>query len=327
VDKGSADLRVRPDGLARYREALASIAPPGCGCHRRLLSVANRGVLAEIDPDQMFADIRRAIPLGTRRIPDREIADAIRKALQDHAGGTFTPRPRPQPAVHDGKGALQRIIRQATISDEVDLSERSPVRLDGLPQDDATLLLDTLYAPTDLIFIGERYDEGILGATIRSVAEWITYFRAGGPTDPHIIANPVNGIPRPKKTGDGMTLRGDANVAAYRFCVVEFDSLPREDQLRFWSAAKLPIVALIDSGGKSIHGWLDVAKLAPVTTEDQWTAQIKDRLYASLLTPLGVDSACSNAARLSRLPGHWRDEKGAYQRLLWLSPEGRSVSC
>jgi hypothetical protein len=107
--------------------------------------------------------------------------------------------------------------------------------------------------------------------------------------------------------------------------MAEFDGLCREDQIRFWSAVKLPIVALIDSGGKSIHAWLDVQKLAKVETPEQWQSEIKGRLYDRILTPLGVDSACSNPARLSRLPGYFRSEKQAWQRLLWLSPEGRPV--
>jgi hypothetical protein len=319
--------RTRLIGTDRYRAALANIPPPGCGCHGALLSVANYGVLAGIDPDQIFADIRHAIPAGDRQIPDREVLDAIKKALADHHGGTFVPRPRPQPVVQDGKTALRRIITQGTITDEAGLWEASPIRLWSTPQDDSVLLLETLYAPTDLVFIGERHAGGTLGATIRPAAEWITHFRRGGQTAPHIIVNPLTGLPAPKKSGDGMTFRGDANVVVFRYCVVEFDALARTEQIRFWSAVVLPILALIDSGGKSIHAWLDVAKLATVEAAGQWEAEIKTRLYDRLLTPLGVDSACSNTARLSRLPGHWRTEKAGFQRLLWLAPEGRPISC
>nr|HPR03448.1 hypothetical protein [Deltaproteobacteria bacterium] len=187
------------------------------------------------------------------------------------------------------------------------------------------LILSTLYAPDDLVFIGEKHQEGILGDTIRPVSEWISYFQGGGKTGPHIIPNPLTGIPGPKKSGDGETLRGDLTVKAYRYCVVEFDNLSREDQIKFWSAARLPIVALIDSGGKSIHAWLQVSKLDEVRTLDEWDEQIKVRLYEKLLIPLGVDPQCKNASRLSRLPGHFRSEKNSMQRLLWLSNEGRSV--
>lgn len=191
---------------------------------------------------------------------------------------------------------------------------------------DVILLLETLYEETDLIWIGERHDAGILGQTIRTSSNWVTYFRNGGKTGPFIIINPLNGVPAPTKSGDKTTLRGDGNASAYRFCMAEFDGLSREDQIKFWSAVKLPIVALIDSGGKSIHAWLDVQKLSQVVTAEDWQQQIKIRLYDQILTPLGVDSACSNPARLSRLPGHHREEKQAWQRLLWLSSDGRPIT-
>lgn len=192
---------------------------------------------------------------------------------------------------------------------------------------DAILFLKTLYGHDDLIWIGERHEPGIMGQTIRTAGDWIAYFENGGKTAPHIILNSINGIPSATKSGGGTTLRGDANVKDYRYCLVEFDNLSREDQIRFWSGAKLPIVALIDSGGKSIHAWLEISKLASVTTAEQWQKHIKERLFDRLLTPLGVDTACSNPARLSRLPGHYRAEKEQYQRLLWLSSTGRSISC
>jgi hypothetical protein len=87
----------------------------------------------------------------------------------------------------------------------------------------------------------------------------------------------------------------------------------------------LPILALIDSGGKSIHAWLDVQKLSSITTCDEWTREIKIGLYERVLIPLGVDRACCNPSRLSRLPGFFRSETGRFQRLLWLSPVGRRV--
>ena len=191
---------------------------------------------------------------------------------------------------------------------------------------DSILLLKTLYDPTDFIFIGDRHDKGVMGDTIRAAKEWKVYFENGGATSPFIIINPLSGQEGTTKDGKP-SYRSDNTIKTYRYCMVEFDNLSREDQIRFWSAVKLPIVALIDSGGKSIHAWLDVQKLAKVETPEQWATQIKSRLYDTILTPLGVDSACSNPARLSRLPGHFREEKNAWQRLLWLSPEGRPVKC
>ena len=309
---------------ARYQDALRNIPSPGCGCHPFLLAVADYGVMSELSADRIFSDVRAAIPTGARRISDKEITDAIDKALSDHQGGTFTARPRPAPIVQNGAAARQRIIDSAKISDEADLWEASPLRLWDEPKNDAALLLETLYEPTDWIFIGDRVQPGIIGETIQTVADRITFLQDGGKTGPHIIPNPLTGEEGMTKEGKP-SFRCDATVRAPRYCLGEFDNLSREDQIRFWSAIKLPIVALIDSGGKSIHAWIDVQKLAPVTTSVQWAAEIKGRLYDQILTPLGVDAACSNPARLSRLPGHYREEKGAWQRLLWLSAEGRPI--
>lgn len=116
--------------LKRYIEALRCIPPPGGnGCHQALLGAANLGIIAGLDPEQIHADIRQAIPPGRRCVGDREIQDAINKALSDHRGRTFTPKPRPKPVVSDGRAVLRRIIDQAEISTEVDLWELSPVRL------------------------------------------------------------------------------------------------------------------------------------------------------------------------------------------------------
>ncbi len=192
---------------------------------------------------------------------------------------------------------------------------------------DAILLLETLFKPDALLFIGDRVEPGILGQTIRPATDWITHFQNGGATSEHVIINPLSGKPALTKGGDKGTLRGDACVKDFRYCLVEFDTLSHEDQIKFWSAVKLPVCALIHTGGKSIHAWLDVQKLATVESMEQWETEIKGRLYDRILKPLGVDGACSNPARLSRLPGHLRQEKKAMQKLLWLSPEGKTVSC
>ena len=309
----------RQTSLTRYNNNITNPRAPGTGCHSWIMSTANLGVLAGMGPQELHDDIRHSIHTGTRRISDREITDAINKALQDLNGGTFTPRPRPEPIVNDGKTALQGVIDQGEYSDEADLWESSPIRLLDEPEQDRALFLETLFEPEDYVFIGERHEAGI-----KTVRDRIDHLRNGGKAGPLICINPMTG--KEGLTKDGKpSFRCDNAVKSYRYAMAEFDNLTREDQIRFWSAAKLPIVALIDSGGKSIHAWLDVQKLAEVKTPEQWQSEIKGRLYDRVLSPLGVDTACSNPARLSRLPGHLRAEKGRYQRLLWLSSEGKAI--
>lgn len=324
--------------LARYQERLANIpAPGGGGCHVFLLGVANLGVMGGVDPETIFQDIRQTIPQGGRRVTDQEIRAAIHRAMNDHGAAVALPTgeayhryrpPKPEPTIKDGKAALQNIIKQSKISDEADLWESSPIRLHWEPQEDAGKFLFAMFEPGDLIFIGERHEAGNRGGTIRPAAEWIKHFQTGGKTAAHILINPLNGLPVDKKTGEGETFRGDGNVSAFRYAMAEFDGLSREDQIRFWTTVKLPIAALIDSGGKSIHAWFDVSRLANVQAAADWQREIRGRLYDQALIPLGVDSACSNPARLSRLPGHYREEKKKYQRILWLNkPEPKRGNC
>ena len=306
----------------RYQENLQNPKDRGQGAHSFIMSTANLGAFAGLTGNQIFSDIRTTL---SAKVPDREINDAIVKALAENHGGNFTPRHRPASIVKDGNDSLHRIIAQAKISDEADLWESSPLRLLDEPERDQIIFLKTLFHCDNFVFIGERREPGIIGQNIRTVAAWLDFFQASGKAGPFIIINPFTGKPAPKKTGEGVTLRGDGNVSTYRYCLVEFDNLNREDQIKFWAAVKLPIVALVDSGNKSVHAWLDVQKLAAVGDAEQWQANIKQRLYSQILTPMGVDGACSNPSRLSRLPGHYREEKEKYQRLLWLSAEGRPI--
>jgi hypothetical protein len=114
--------------LSRYTDNLLDQWITGTGVHSRVMSTANLGVLAGLPPQQIHDDLWRAIPKD-RKNPEREIQDAINKALSDHHGGTYTARPKPTPVVRDGEVALQRIIEQGKIQTEVDLWEASPIRL------------------------------------------------------------------------------------------------------------------------------------------------------------------------------------------------------
>jgi hypothetical protein len=305
---------------AKYQDRLSSIPPPGGnGCHLDLLGIANLGVIAGLNADAIFHDLRANIPTGKRRVSDREITDAIKKALQDHNGqspAVFTRKEKPS---FDGKLVLDRLITRGVATDVASLWESSPVRLDWPPEDDTVHFLSALFLPDDLIFIGNQYDKGTPGDTIRYCQEWIDLIRSGvTPPGPFVCINPLTGKEGIAKTGNP-SFRCDATVNTFRYCLVEFDNLTKDDQVNFWSKSSLPVKALIDTGGKSIHAWLEVSRLADVTSPDDWSIQIKHRLYDLILKHLGVDGACSNPSRLSRLPGFVRPETKKYQSLMWLS--------
>ena len=297
----------------RYGEELRRCPQSGGGVHGWMMTTANLAAIAGIPPMEAEAEIIRAMTRPPS--PSSEVASAIRKAYAEFSPGFdyeprrySTPKPKPLPQT------AQKFIQRGDGATEADWFEISAIRPDWEPgPQDALALLGALYSPDEFVFCGERF-----GAEVRTVADWTSRIENGAPVPPHWIPNPLTGDEHP--TGSGtLSRRGDSAVAAFRYAVAEFDGLSKPDQLQFWWGFKsAPICALIDSGGKSVHAILKVN----CANRDQWGKDIEGKLFPAVLCPLGCDPACRNESRLSRLPGHFRREKNAWQRLLYLNPEG-----
>jgi len=305
----------------RYRQALAELPPPGSGCHPALLSVANYGILEGVSINEIAADLQQAVDgKGTRVVSNHEIIDAIKKASSDiQADKPILFPKRKTPAIK--QSAFHRFKKKGVWADPAEILESSKIRIDHEPGYlDAILILKALYEPDEFVFIGSRLQPGIMGDTIKTAGEWIRFIETHGTPAEHIIANPLTG--RPGITKDGKeSYRADDCVSCYRFAVAEFDNHTKDEQLQFWAGVNLPIAALIDSGGKSIHAWIRVDS----TDRTEWENDVERRLFDSILAPMGVDAACKNESRLSRTPGHNRTEKNAIQKLLYLAPEGERI--
>ncbi len=303
-----------------FQNALRSLPNPGGnGYHLALMGVANRGIIAGVDRAELVKMIRAYTPEGGRVVPDSEIHAAVEKAARECTQTSWRPKkPQQHTERFDASAFMAACLRDADSVGESDIWDASPVHIDWPPERDAVELLRALYQPDDILFAGDTY-----GTVVKPAAAWIAEFENGNAIPPHIIPNPLSG--RVGLTKDGKeSFRADSCVTQFRFAVAEFDGLPREDQIRFWYAVDLPVCALIDSGGKSLHAWI---RIDGIETADAWTAQVEQLLFALRLVPLGCDPACRNEARLSRMPGHFRSEKNRWQRILFLAPEGRRISC
>jgi putative DNA primase/helicase len=121
----------------------------------------------------------------------------------------------------------------------------------------------------------------------------------------------------------GTKSRAEVNVSRYLYTLLEHDSLPKEQQLAIYRASGLPIVALLDSGHKSIHAIVLVN--APHLAEYKRRREVLDGYFKSI----GFDST-KDAVRYSRLPNAPRvyreSEDAEYQpsrqRLLEIHTEG-----
>jgi len=110
----------------------------------------------------------------------------------------------------------------------------------------------------------------------------------------------------------------DTDVTSHRFCLLESDALPVDLQLSLWAQLPLPIAAIIESGGRSVHAWVMVN--CPNAHDYRATM---DRIYM-LLAQFGLCPCNKNPSRMSRLPGAQREvgkQGDGAQRLLYLNPE------
>lgn len=102
----------------------------------------------------------------------------------------------------------------------------------------------------------------------------------------------------------------DNNVTDYRYALVESDEISIKKQYTIYQELELPIIALVTSGGKSLHA------IVKIEAEDykQYRNRV-DFLYdVCKKNGLSIDKQNRNPSRLSRLPGVRRN--GIAQRLI-----------
>ncbi|MBN2069593.1 MAG: AAA family ATPase [Opitutales bacterium] len=119
-----------------------------------------------------------------------------------------------------------------------------------------------------------------------------------------------SGIHRVFSSKDGLYVRinpvelrsngTDKSVTSLRHSLIESDKMQKEDQLRILKTSGLPISALIDSGGNSIHAWVKVE-----AENLQQYHERREKLWASL-KGFEIDQANKNPSRYSRCPGGLR---------------------
>ena len=167
--------------------------------------------------------------------------------------------------------------------------------------------MQAAFAPTEVVCICDAVEEGrpVSAGSFIPIEEWIARFD-----------DPQSRILSPEREGIFVRINpfkpnlysgSDNDVSAFRHVLVEFDDLPKPEQEKRLRDSGLPITVLIDSGGKSIHGWVRVD--AP--SRKEWDAR-RDEIYRVIP---GIDAKNKNPSRYSRLPGAWRSPT-SQQRLL-----------
>lgn len=233
--------------------------------------------------------------------------------LNGHTPPTMTP-----------EEAVARLVEGDAISEQ-EWKSISPVPIPENPADHAACLIEHLYQPGEFVCglcaFGVKEDGRVypVGAGYtRTREQWLERISTKGMVSTKAGCwwrmNPV----KEKGSGkDGATT--DADVTAFRYALVEHDKLPLEDQLSVLAkfvTLTLPVAAIIATGGKSFHAWVEL------NAENEKDYAEKIGRLLDVTKPLGFDHN-RNPSRLARIPGVKR-ELGAsgdgWQKLIFLNP-------
>ena len=202
---------------------------------------------------------------------------------------------------------------------------------------DAHCFLRMLYRPDDVIWIGKCTDSGspANAFNFRTVSSWLTEHNFPGPLICPSIFRPgvygrtkVNVLSRPYLVLEGDSVDQICAEKQQRMAAKKArgetlspDDYPNDqDKMRNriaclavinWlrTEAGLQLRAIVDTTGKSLHGWFDFPNEAVV------------KQLEVLLPPLGFDKSTLGAAQPVRLPGVLRPETNRAQRCIYLNPK------
>jgi hypothetical protein len=216
--------------------------------------------------------------------------------------------------------------------DEASLWDASHIRPedDADPGRDSLLILQHLYHPHELVCINTRFHvtpkkDGIEKVTIigpgetKTAAQWIEHIKANGTPERRAGAwIRLNPLRSPHGSGSGGA-HSDADVAVFRYLLLESDLLEPAIALSVYGKLKLPIAAIIDSAGRGPHAWVTVN----AGSAEEFAYHAKDIL--DCLSTIGFDSGNSNPSRYGRLAGARRSigarqDSDGFQRLLYVAP-------
>lgn len=163
-------------------------------------------------------------------------------------------------------------------------------------------ILPLLYPGDPLLCVGSKFE---------FFTDHISKFLKTASKFPFIVPSPM--LSKYGRTKSGKLSQHTLEATGpRRFLVIEGDGTSKEQQaavlLRL--AAFAPLTLVVDSGGKSLHGWFFVAG----KTDKQLTP------FFSRACILGADDRLWTRSQFARMPGGLRDN-GKRQKILFFNPE------
>jgi hypothetical protein len=275
------------------------------GVHRWLFRMARQLHYHRSDAD-ICALLAAATQDCGRRVPKSEIWDAIKDSREsawspeDNYVSQETNSQKPK------WPAFERSLRLSVIRAQgatlYDLWECSPVRFDD-GRSHASEVIQALFPGDPLVCIARNQKESQT-ANLSSLLGCLDSIQFIVPSP---MSKPV-GINQDGKESP----RCLDNTGSRAFLVVEFDSGSLDDQaaLLLHLARFGPLVLVVHSGSKSLHGWFGA----------RGVEQTKLEKFFAYASRLGADPATWIACQLVRAPGG-RRENGRAQAIYYFDPQ------
>ncbi|WPJ95242.1 hypothetical protein SH580_17610 [Coraliomargarita algicola] len=166
-------------------------------------------------------------------------------------------------------------------------------------------IVDALYQSDDLLCLAKDNTSAVTAPRNR--------WRGRESQYQFLVANPMRFLMGRTQEGKPSS-RCHGNATRSRiFQVVEFDQGTREEQAAILSALnseQTPLVLVVWSGSKSLHGWFDVRKLSEAE---------KCEFFAQACR-YGADRTLWDQSKLVRMPGGTRQSNGQQQSILYFCP-------
>jgi len=281
------------------KEMLATPPRAGEGVHRWLFRVS-RHLHVHMPAGEIVALLESCIANCGRPVPRSEIVAAVRSSLtcawrQKGEAARVAAAPK-RPSVNQEQ-------REAIIRDGVGLVglwEESRIRIDS-NESKTESIIDALFPGNPLLCCG------------KSNSEFDTRFREDWRGEMSSLSRVV---PSPMTAASGFTKEGResahalSNTGPRRFLITEFDSGTTDEQaaLLLHLGTFAPLVCVVHSGGKSLHGWFYVHRQPEGVIE-------KFFRYA---VSLGADRAMWTRSQFARMPDGTR-ENGNRQTVFFLN--------
>ena len=302
----------------RYEAVLSAFAQAG-NRYALIPELTAKGKAAGLTADDIIADarqngvcnrdadIRRMFNGSTITANNRRRGYAPMKRMKPH---------KPKIKTYPDE-VRERIAWGASFARSADLMAASPIPTADLKGAAAArAMLDVMFKPDDLILVGTMKN-GCSERNLRPVRDWLD--------DPHLMdyeqvkINPFTGN-EADGGKNGKTRIGEKCVARYNLLLLEFDGLLLEDQCRFWAGMferNMPVLAVVYSGGKSLHGLLRIGAANERIWFDRCN-QAKALYCADPDERYRADIQAMRPAVAVRLAGAIRKDTRREQRLLYL---------